>query len=145
MIDGGQNLRTFYLESQQYWHVENLEFRGGTKFGIHITGSSQAGNLRHFRLTNLSVHDVYGGPIEDKFSGLVLFESGAGNNTFEDVIIDNVTAYNTNQWAGIKLRGGPWPADLDDPVFSKNIIVRNSTVYNVKETESLLLMSREGL
>ena len=131
IIDGGQALQSFRLVSQEYWHIENLEFRGGTKYGIHITGSSQAGNLRHFRLTNLSVHDVYGGPIEDKFSGLVLFESGAGNNTFEDVVIDNVTAFNTNQWAGIKLRGGPWPVDLDNPTFSKNITVRNSTVHNV--------------
>lgn len=131
IIDGGQQLQSFLLESQEYWHLENLEFKGGTKYGVRVIGSSQAGVLRHFRLTNLSVHDVYGDTIDTKQSGLVLFVSGGGNNIFEDVIIDNVTAYNTNQWAGIKVHGGPWPTDLDNPLFSKNVTVRNSTVHNV--------------
>jgi hypothetical protein len=131
VIDGGENEATVKLYDQEYWHVRDLEVAGGTKFGVLVAGSDTAGVLGHFRLTDLVVHDVWGAPLDGKTSGLVVFLTGGGNNVFHDVVVDGVTAYNTNQWAGIEIAGGPWPIDAADPVASTDVLFRNATVYNV--------------
>jgi len=145
VIDGQDSRAALRLYNQEYWRIQHLEVTGGTMFGILVTGSDTAGVLHHFRLTDLVVHDVHGGPLEDKVSGLVVFLSGGGNHVFHDVVIDGVTAYNTNQWAGIEVNGGPWPINPDDPLFSSGIVVRNSTVYNVYGDGIVLWYVQDGL
>jgi hypothetical protein len=108
-------------------------------------GHDRAGTLSHFRLRNLAVHDVWGGPIDSKNSGLVFFMSGGGDNVFEDVVIDNVTAFNTNQWAGIKFNGSTWPEDVNNPKMSQDVTIRNSTVHNVYGDGILLTFVQNGL
>jgi hypothetical protein len=56
----------------------------------------------------------------------------SNGSIFKDVIIDGVTAYNTNQWAGIEVSGSvTWPIDWENPAYAEDVIVRNSTVHNV--------------
>ena len=145
VIAGGDSEVTLKLSDQEYWHVQDLEVTGGTKFGVLVTGSATGGTLDHFRLADLVVHDVYGGPLDGKGSGLVVFLSGGGSNVFHDVIVDGVTAYDTNQWAGIEINGGSWPINPDDPLFSTHVVVRNSTVHNVYGDGIVLWYVADGL
>ena len=145
VIAAGDNEAALKLTDQEYWHVQDLEVTGGTRFGILVTGSATGGVLDHFRLADLVVHDVHGGPLDGKASGLIVFLSAGGNNVFNDVIVDGVTAYNTDQWAGIEVSGGAWPINRDDPLFSTRISVRNSTVHNVYGDGIVLWYVEDGL
>ena len=145
IIDGGGNEAAFLLFNQQYWHIQDIELTGGTVFGIHITGDETGGTLNHFRLTNLVIHDVYGVEVESKVTGLVVLSSGGENNTLNDVVVDNVTAYNTNQWGGIVIAGLAGDYRLDPPVLSTNITVRNSTVHDVYGDGIVLWGVQNGL
>jgi len=69
----------------------------------------------------------------------------SNGSVFKDVIIDGVTAYNTNQWAGIEVNGAPWPIDFNDPHLSEDVIIRNSTVYNVYGDGIVLWGVHKGL
>lgn len=145
IIDGGKNEAAMLLSSQQYWHIQDLEITGGTVFGIHITGAGKGGILNHFRLTNLVVHDVYGGKVKAKESGLVVLSTGGENTTFNDVVVDDVTAYNTNQWGGIIIAGLAGDYKLDPPVLSTRVIVRNSIVHDVFGDGIVLWGVQDGL
>lgn len=146
IIEGGKNEAVLKLSDQAYWHIQDLETSGGTIFGVLVTGSKMSGRLRHFRLTNLVVHDVYGGEVESKTSGLVIFMPGGGGNAFDDVVLDGITAYNTNQWAGISILGSNnFPFDADNPGFGTDITVRNSTVYNTYGDGITLFYTQHGL
>jgi hypothetical protein len=146
VIDGGKNEEAFKLLDQEYWHVQDMELTGGTLFGVLVSGSDTAGRLRHIRLTNLVVHDVYGGEVKSKTSGLVIFLPGGGANAFDDVILDGITAYNTNQWAGISILGNnQYPFDPENPGFGTDITIRNSTVHNVYGDGITLFYVKNGL
>jgi hypothetical protein len=145
IINGGSNEVAFELRNQQYWEIQDVEVTGGTVFGIHITGDAGAGVLTHFRLTNLVVHDVNGGKLRDKVTGLVVISSGGENNTINDVIVDHVTAYNTNQWGGIVVAGLSGNYHADPPLLSSNFIIRNSTVHNVYGDGIVLWGVKNGL
>ena len=117
------------LFDQQYWNIDSLNLSGGTKYGIFVSGTK--GVLHHIHLSNLNVHDVYGGPMKNKDSGLVVFASGSVEQHFDDVLVDGVTAWNTNQWVGIMIGGG----NLGFPpesAWNTNAIIRNSTVHDVQ-------------
>jgi len=145
VIAGGQNTTALLLKNQAYWHIQDLEITGGTMYGIHITGDTGTGTLTHFRLTNLVVHDVNGGKLTQKVSGLVVLSSGGENNTLNDVIVDKVTAYNTNQWGGIVVAGLSGDYRTNPPLLSTNITVRNSTVHNVYGDGIVLWGVQNGL
>ncbi len=145
IINGGSAEVAFELRNQQYWEIQDIEITGGTVFGIHITGDEGAGALQHFRLTNLVVHDVHGGKLRDKVTGLVVLSSGGNHSTINDVVVDHVTAYNTNQWGGIVVAGLSGDYRADPPNLSTNIIVRNSTVHNVYGDGIVLWGVKNGL
>jgi hypothetical protein len=145
VINGGNADVAFELHNQQYWEVQDIEVTGGTVFGIHITGDAGAGVLNHFRLTNLVIHDVNGGALRDKVTGLVVISSGGENNTINDVIVDQVTAYNTNQWGGIVVAGLSGDYRADPPRLSTNFIIRNSTVHDVYGDGIVLWGVKNGL
>jgi len=145
IIAGGQNTNALLLQNQAYWHIQDLEITGGTMYGLHITGGEGKGVLNHFRLTNLVVHNVYGGKLTQKVSGLVVLSSGGENNTLNDVIVDNVTAYNTNQWGGIVVAGLSGDYAANPPLLSTNITIRNSTVHDVYGDGIVLWGVQNGL
>jgi hypothetical protein len=145
IIVGGENAVAVLLSGQQHWHIENLEITGGTEFGLHITGGGQEGVLEHFRLTNLIVHGVHGGPLKAKESGLVVFSTGSGQTTFRDVVIENVTAYDTNQWGGIIFAGLAGDYRAKPPLLSERVTIRNSTAHDVYGDGIVLWGVRDGL
>jgi hypothetical protein len=144
IIEAGDHPEAIRLIGQEYWEIQDIETIGGTEFGVLVSGETGTETLHHIRLTNLIVHDVWGEPFRDKTPGLVVVLSNG--SIFKDVIIDGVTAYNTNQWAGIEVSGSTgWPINYDNPEFAEDVIVRNSTVYNVYGDGIVLWGVQNGL
>lgn len=141
IISAGSLNSAVWLFNQQGWYIQNIETTGGTLYGIHIGGSS--GPLTHFRITNVSVHDV-NGTLTSKDSGLIMISPSGAGVTFNDVIIDGATAYNTTQWAGIEVMGATYAGSMDGP-HGLNVTVRNSIVHDVYGDGIVLSMVQEGL
>jgi hypothetical protein len=139
IVDAAGGEAAVKLFDQQYWHVETIEATGGNPYGIHISGSQ--GTLRHFRVRNVVVHDV-GGEVKAKTSGLLVVAAGGGGQTFEDVVIDGVTAYDTTQWAGILVLGAVWG---DKDLRARNVTIRNSIVHDVYGDGIVLFQVEDGL
>ena len=129
IIDGTSYEEAIKLFNQQYWSIDSLEVTGGNRFGIWVSGDVSNQILHYFRLTNLVVHDMYGSPRWD--SGLVMFAPLGDHLTFDDVVIDGITAYNTNLWYGIHVGFNLWHGYPTQPPRTTNVTVRNSTVHDV--------------
>jgi hypothetical protein len=142
VIVGGSESEGLKLSDQQYWEIENLEVVGGTPYGIRITGTLPV--LRHFRISNVVVHDVSGDP-STKDSGLVVIgPASKSSSRISDVVIDGVTAYRTTQWAGIVVNGAE--SDIDDAsIRGDNVTIRNSIVRDVGGDGILLARVQHGL
>jgi hypothetical protein len=151
IINGGSNQYAFQLSDQEYWQVQNLEFTGGTRYGIFLTVTS--GTKSYFRLNNLVVHDMAsGGNMDSKNTGLVVVSpttdsSNSTNAKFNDVILDNVTAYNTTMWSGIVLGSGTgsnsWAPNVAKR--STNMTVRNSTAHDTWGDGIVVWVTSNGL
>lgn len=142
IIAGRSARQALRLFNQQYWDIDSLDLSGGTVNGVFISGDK--GVLHHIHLTNLAVHDVFGGEMKHKESGLVAISPGSANQHFDDVVVDNVTAWNTNQWVGILVGGGNlgYPPESD---WSSNVVIRNSTVHDVQGDGIALFRVRKGV
>jgi hypothetical protein len=136
--DAKQALRLF---NQQNWEVDSLDLSGGRLNGVFISGDS--GILHHIHLANLAVHDVMGGTMKHKESGLVAVSPTSAACHFDDVLIDDVVAWNTNQWVGIMVGGGDvgYPPESD---WSSNVVIRNSVIHNVQGDGIVLFRVRNG-
>lgn len=132
----------FKLFDQEYWDVDSIEFAGGTLFGVFVSG--QAGILHHIHLRNLLVHDVHGGEVKSKDNGLVVISPGKVNQHFDDVLVEGITAFRTEQWAGILVGGGNF-GDVAEEDWSRHVIVRNSVVHDVYGDGIILFRVKEGL
>ena len=144
IIDGGKSREALKLSGQEYWEIQDLEITGGMNYGVLVSGAEGVEALRHIRLTNLKVHDVWGGSYNNKNTGLVVVL--ANGSRFQDVVINGVTAYNTDQWAGIEINGGvDWPIDYDAPALAEDVTIRNSTVSNVYGDGIVLWGVKNGL
>jgi sugar phosphate isomerase/epimerase len=139
VVDAAGGEAAIKLFDQHHWCLETVEAVGGNPYGIHVSGSK--GTLRHFRIRNVVVHDV-GGEVKTKASGLLVVAAGGGGQTFEDVIIDGVTAYGTTQWAGILVHGGSWE---DKGLRARNVTIRNSIVHDVYGDGIVLFQVEDGL
>ena len=140
VIDGGSQESALRLYNQQGWHIENIETTGGVRYGLHITGDTTP--MSHFRITNVAVHDVYGS-LTSKRSGLIVLDAFKAA-TINDVIIDGVTAWNTTQWAGIKVSGAENSSAIEGP-HGSNITIRNSLVHDVYGDGIILFVVQNGL
>jgi len=142
VIAGGSESAGLRLNDQQYWEIENLEVIGGTPYGIHIGGSVPV--MRHFRITNVVVHDVTGTP-RTKDSGLVVVAPDDKARTrIDDVIIDGVTVYETSEWAGIIVNGAGFDTP-DGKGRGEHVEVRNSIVHDVAGDGILLARVSHGV
>lgn len=133
--------QAFKLFNQQYWDVDSVDFSGGTTYGIFISGD--AGILHHIHLRNLLVHDVYGGSLKSKDNGLVVISPGKADQYFDDVLVEDIAAYHTNQWAGILVGGGNF-GFLPEAVWSTHVVVRNSVVHDLYGDGIVLFRVRNG-
>ncbi len=68
---------------------------------------------------------------------------GSVNQHFDDVLVDGVTAWNTNQWVGIVVGGGDlgYPPEED---WSTNVVIRNSAIHDVQGDGIVLFRVRNG-
>lgn len=140
-IIGADQEAALRLKDQQFWEIAHLDITGGNPYGIFITGTVP--HLKHFRITDVIVHDVTGQP-KSKQTGLVVIGSDEKAQTiFDDIVIDGVTAFNTTQWAGITLTGGVYAAP-GSPRGS-DITIRNSIVHDVAGDGILLSLAKNGL
>jgi hypothetical protein len=130
------------LFNQQYWDIDSLDIAGGTTYGIFISGDDRV--LHHIHLSNLAVHDVLGGSMKHKESGLIAISPSSANAHFDDVLVDGVEAWHTNQWVGILIGGGNlgFPPESD---WNTNAVIRNSTVHDVQGDGIVLFRVRRGL
>lgn len=137
-----QSEEAFRLFNQEYWDIDSLDFSGGGKYGVFISGDK--GILHYIHLSNLAVHDVFGGEMKHKETGLVSISPGSANQHFDDVLVDGVTAWNTNQWVGILVGGGDlgYPPASD---WSTNVIIRNSAIHDVQGDGIVLFRVRKGV
>ena len=142
IINASDHQAAIRLFNAEHWHIKSIETIGGNPFGIYISGDV-AGVLEHFRIENVLVHHVEG-TANNKESGLIVITPGSALTTFNDVIIDGVTAHSTNQWSGILVGGDDYGGTPDSP-RSTNIIVRNSTVHNVDGDGIILFQVDNGL
>jgi hypothetical protein len=142
IIAGNKPTQAFRLFNQEYWDVDSLDFSGGNTYGVFVSGDK--GVLHHIHLSNLLVHDVHGTEMKHKESGLVTISPGAEKQWFDDVLVDGVTAWNTNQWVGIMVGGGNFGFPPEE-VWSQHIIIRNSIVHDVQGDGIVLFRVRNGL
>jgi len=129
------------LFNQEYWDIDSLDLSGANKFGVFISGDK--GVLHHIHLANLLVHDIGGAEMKHKESGLVVISPGSVDQRFDDVLVDGVTAYNTQEWVGIMVGGGNfgWPPES---TWSTHVIIRDSVVHDVQGDGIVLFRVRDG-
>jgi len=132
----------FKLFNQEFWEVDSIDFAGGKIFGVFVSGDT--GILHHIHLSNLVVHDVQGGDVKHKESGLVVISPGKAQQHFEDVLVEGVTAYRTNQWSGILVGGGNF-GEVAEGDWSTHVVVRNSVVHDVFGDGIILFRVKDGL
>jgi hypothetical protein len=142
VIRGGPNPAAVRLFNQQYWHIQNIEAVGGSPYGIFIGGSE--GELHHFRIRDVVVHDVPGEP-KTKESGLIVITGSGGSATIHDVVVDGATVYNTSQWAGIIVVGQQWSDTSPDPRGGSDFTVRNCVIHDVAGDAILITTLKHGL
>ena len=150
VIDARDREYALRLANQSYWEIRNIETTGGTRYGVFAT--VDAGVSEHIHLRDIVVHDVYGQPPDSKNTGLVVVspthdQVNSTGARFNDVLLDNVTAYNTNQWAGILVGTGTaadgWASNVD--LRSSNVTVRNATVHDTYGDGIVLFAVNDGL
>ncbi|HMJ05199.1 MAG TPA: right-handed parallel beta-helix repeat-containing protein, partial [Chthoniobacterales bacterium] len=136
VIDGAGNDAAVRLNNTSYVTVESLEIKNGRTYGLLAT-SSLAGTVNGLTLRDLDVHDVTGGAMTQKYTGLVVVTPGVKGSKFNGVLIDGVQAHNTTLWSGIMVYGiyltgdHRWEATAQDVTKrSSNIIIRNSIVHD---------------
>jgi hypothetical protein len=141
VVAGASAEESLKLFNQQYWDIDSLDLSGGHSYGVFISGNK--GILHHIYLSNLAVHDVFGGEMKHKEGGLVSISPGSANQHFDDVVVDGVTAWNTNQWVGILVGGGDlgYPPESD---WSSHVEIRNSAIHDVQGDGIVLFRVRQG-
>jgi len=130
------------LENAEHWQIDSLDISGGNTYGLLVTGNED--KVQSFiALRNLVVHDVQGRDLKSKDNGLVVFLRGSKGQRFDHVLIDNVVAAHTNQWAGIMMGAGNFYADEDG--YNRDVQIRNSVVHDVYGDGIILFRVRGGL
>ena len=127
VIDAQGEEAALVLSDQGGFEIGELEITGSGPWGVLVVAST--GTVRHVRLSNLQVHDVFAGEITSKQTGLVVFAPGGPGGRFEDVVVDGVDAWNTDQWSGIHFYGALWDSGTER---SRDVVIRNSTAHDVQ-------------
>ncbi len=129
------------LFNQEYWNIDSVDLSGANTFGVLVSGDH--GILHHIHLANLLVHDIGGAEMKHKESGLVVISPGSVDQRFDDVLVDGVTAYNTQEWVGIMVGGGNFGYPPES-TWSTHVIIRDSTVHDVQGDGIVLFRVRDG-
>lgn len=142
IIAGNATLQALLLSNAEYWQIDSLDISGGTTYGLLVTGD-QDQVQSDITLRNLVVHDVYGGDLHNKDNGLVVFLRGSIHQRFDHILIENVTAAHTNQWAGIMVGAGNFYSD--EQGYNRHVVIRNSVAHDVYGDGIILFRVSNGL
>lgn len=141
----------FELDDQSYWTVEDLQITGGVDYGVYITGDTADASLTNFDLTNLDVTGATGTTQVRGDSGEVYIYPRGSEETISNVVINGVTAGDSDVGEGIFVAGayGAFPPGTtvpspgDTPIGS-NVTIENSTAYDIAGDGILLTMVQNG-
>ncbi len=136
------DVQAVLLKNAEYWQIDSLDIAGGNTYGLLVTGD-QDQVLSHITLRNLVVHDVFGGALHNKDNGLVVFLRGSKQQRFDHVLIENVTAAHTNQWAGIMVGAGNFYSDEEG--YNRDVVIRNSVAHDMYGDGIILFRVRGGV
>ena len=142
IVAGNQVTQALLLKNAAYWQIDSLDISGGNTYGLLVTGD-QDKVQSHITLRNLVVHDVFGGEVKNKDNGLVVFLRGSKAQRFDDVLIENVVAAHTNQWAGIMMGAGNFYSG--EAGYNRDVVIRNSVAHDVYGDGIILFRVRGGL
>jgi len=116
------------LQDQHDWVIRGLEASGSEEYGVYVSGTG----IARVSLIDSTIHGVRSaGPMKAKTSGLVVFDG-----ELEDIVVDGVTAYDTNRWAGIILQGRG---------RGVRVAIRNCMVHQVYGDGIVLFAVRGGV
>lgn len=141
IVAGSGDDAALKLYNQEYWNIDSLDISGANQHGVFISGDK--GILHHIHLANLVVHDVGGTEMKHKESGLVVISPGSVDQYFDDVMVDGVTAYSTQEWVGIMVGGGDFGFPPES-AWSAHVTIRNSIVHDVEGDGIVLFRVRDG-
>lgn len=114
------------LDDQSFVTLSGLELDGGTRWGVYVTAG---GLVEGITLRDLEVHGVRSrGGADAKATGLVVFTVESAAGWFEDILVEEVVAWDTNLWSGIFLYGTAW---RQDGPRSARITFRGNVVHDV--------------
>lgn len=142
IIAGSAPVQAVLLKNAEGWQIDSLDIAGGSTYGLLVTGD-QDKLQSHITLRNLVVHDVVGGELHNKDNGLVVFLRGSKQQRFDHVLIENVVAAHTNQWAGIMMGAGNFYSDEDG--YNRDVVIRNSVAHDVYGDGIILFRVSNGL
>jgi hypothetical protein len=151
VINGGNAQAALTLFNQQYWEINNLEITGGNRYGVYVSGNTPNVSINHVYLRNLNVHGATYTSTKRADSGEVVISASGAGQIVNDVLIDGVTAHDSQVSEGIFVNaGGGWIQmnGVSQPLGS-NVTVQNSTAHDIygdgilisELTNGLLLMN----
>ncbi|MFF1873213.1 right-handed parallel beta-helix repeat-containing protein [Kitasatospora herbaricolor] len=150
-----------YLHNVEYWELADLEVTNhgptvANRRGVQVE-LSDFGTGHHYRLTNLTVHDVNGDNTKDSHgsSGIHLDVAGSAKPTaFDDVEIDGNTVYTVDR-TGIELSSDWWcRKEVNcDPAWGwgnsytpwTGVVVQNNTVHDIGGDGIVMQYTKGGL
>ncbi len=142
IIAGSAPVEAVLLKNAEDWQIDSLDIAGGSTYGLLITGD-QDKVQSHITLRNLVVHDLYGGELHNKDNGLVVLLRGSKQQRFDHILIENVVAAHTNQWAGIMMGAGNFYSDEEG--YNRDVVIRNSVAHDVYGDGIILFHVLNGL
>jgi hypothetical protein len=147
VISGGSAEEALKLFNQQYWEISSLEIIGGSRYGVYVSGNTPNASINHIYLRNLNVHGATYTSTKRADSGEVFISTNAAGQILNDVLIDGVTAHNSQVSEGIFVSaGGAWieGKEVSQPL-GNNITVQNSTVHDIYGDGILISELNHGL
>ncbi|MBV8345819.1 MAG: right-handed parallel beta-helix repeat-containing protein [Candidatus Eremiobacteraeota bacterium] len=144
------------LSDQEYWEIRNLEIIGGYTYGILVAGSAPNRRLHHFHFVNLNLHGTHnhGGTSHPFLSGEISIYPQGVHEVTSDVLIDGVEAHDSPGKVGIWISvGGHYTEVVAEcqrvptppRYLGSDIVVRNSTVYNISGAGIIMAFLNNGL
>jgi hypothetical protein len=147
VINGGSAQAALALFNQQYWEINNLEISGGQQYGIYVSGNTPNVSINHVYLRNLNVHGATYTSTKRADSGEVVISANGAGQIVNDVLIDGVTAHDSQVSEGIFVSaGGAWIErnGVSQPLGS-NVTVQNSTAHDIYGDGILISELTNGL
>ncbi|MFI1092691.1 ricin-type beta-trefoil lectin domain protein [Streptomyces sp. NPDC020917] len=162
LIAGGGASDAVLLTNQQYWEIRNLEVTNhgataGNRRGVHIV-LQDYGTGSHYRITNLTVHDVNGDGVKDLggSAGIQFDVFGTSVKTkFNDVVVDGNDVYSVDR-SGINMStawkcrasiGYPSPCQYGVDTYYPwtGFVVQNNTVHDIGGDGIVMQYTQNGL